>query len=115
MVTHYYPAVSPVKVRSSKEQQRHQLERDMERYLSKGGEIKEIPRGVSGTDPVHGKGHQTVLFNGPRQPQRTDLSQVAATIDARKHKPRRQRLTHRPTRKLIYDDFGEPLRWVWHD
>lgn len=43
MVTHYYPAVSPVKVRSSKEQQRHQLERDMERYLSKGGKIKEIP------------------------------------------------------------------------
>jgi hypothetical protein len=104
-----------VKVRSSKEQQRHQLERDMERYLSKGGKIKEIPRGVSGTDPVHSKGHQTVLFNGPRQPERTDLSQVAAAIDARKHKPRRQRLTPRPSRKLIYDDFGEPLRWVWHD
>ena len=104
-----------MKVRSSKEQQRHQLERDMERFLAKGGEIKEIPSGVSGTDPVSGKGYQTVLFNGPRQPHRTDLSQGAATIDARRHKPRRQRPPSRPSRKLVYDDFGEPLRWVWHD
>ncbi len=56
-----------------------------------------------------------MLFNGPRQASRTDLSQVAATIDARKHKPKRQRLNPRPQRKLLYDDFGEPLRWVWQD
>ncbi|WP_035230634.1 hypothetical protein [Alcanivorax nanhaiticus] len=104
-----------MKVLNSKEQQRHRLERDMERFLEKGGSIQEIPSGVSGTDPVSGKGHQTVLFNGPRTAQRTDLSQVAATIDARRHKPKRQRLTPRPRRKLLYDDFGEPLRWVWQD
>ncbi len=105
--------MSPVKVRNSKEQQRYRLERDMERFLSEGGSISEVPNGVSGADAVSGKGHQTVLFNGPRQAQRTDLSQVAATIDSRKHKPRRQRLNARPQRKLVYDDFGEPLRWVW--
>ncbi|MCG8394896.1 MAG: hypothetical protein MI745_17615 [Pseudomonadales bacterium] len=112
---HHTCATHPVKVLSSKEQQRHRLQRDMERYLAKGGEVHKIPNGVSGADPVSGKGHQTVLFNGPRQPRRTDLSQVAASIDARKHKPRRQRLAARPRRKLIYDDFGEPLRWVWQD
>ncbi|EKF75701.1 hypothetical protein A11A3_02492 [Alcanivorax hongdengensis A-11-3] len=105
-----------MKVLSSKEQQRQQLERDMERFLSRGGEIQQVPSGASGTNPVNGKGHQTVLFNGPRRLARTDLSEVAATIDARKHKPRRTRLTHsRPRRRLIYDDFGEPLRWVWQD
>ncbi|MCK0153190.1 hypothetical protein MWU49_05730 [Alcanivorax sp. S6407] len=87
----------------------------MQRFLEKGGSIKEVPSGVSGADAVSGKGHQTVLFNGPRQPSRTDLSQVAATIDARKHKPKRQRLNPRPQRKLLYDDFGEPLRWVWQE
>ena len=92
--------MSPVKVRNSKEQQRYRLERDMERFLSEGGSISEVPNGVSGADAVSGKGHQTVLFNGPRQAQRTDLSQVAATIDSRKHKPRRQRLNARPQRKL---------------
>ena len=107
--------MSPVKVRNSKEQQRYRLERDMERFLSEGGSISEVPNGVSGADAVSGKGHQTVLFNGPRQAQRTDLSQVAATIASRKHKPRRQRLNARPQRKLVYDDFGEPLRWVWQN
>ena len=107
--------MSPVKVRNSKEQQRYRLERDMERFLSEGGSISEVPNGVSGADAVSGKGHQTVLFNGSRQAQRTDLSQVAATIDSRKHKPRRQRLNARPQRKLVYDDFGEPLRWVWQN
>lgn len=87
----------------------------MQRFLEKGGSIKEVPSGVSGADAVSGKGHQTVLFNGPPQPSRTDLSQVAATIDARKHKPKRQRLNPRPQRKLLYDDFGEPLRWVWQE
>jgi hypothetical protein len=74
-----------VKVRSSKEQQRHQLERDMERYLSKGGEIKEIPRGVSGTDPVHGKGHQTVLFNGPRHHRRAQAQTPPSTTHPPPH------------------------------
>lgn len=84
--------------------------------MAKGGQIRQVPSGTSGADPVNGKSHQTVLFNGPRNQARTDLSQVAATIDARKHKPRRQRLTpSRPRRKLVYDDFGEPLRWVWQD
>lgn len=87
----------------------------MERFLSKGGQIQQVASGVTGADPVSGKGHQTALFTGPRSEPRTDLSQVVATIDARKHKPRRPRLTARPQRKLIYDDFGEPLRWVWQD
>ena len=104
-----------MKVRNSKEIQRHRLERDMQRFLAEGGSIQEVASGVSGADPISGKGHQTVLFNGPRQAQRTDLSQVAATIDSRKHKPRRQRLNARPQRKLVYDDFGEPLRWVWQN
>lgn len=108
-----------MKVRNSKEVQRHRLERDMQRFLAEGGSIQEVASGVSGADPISGKGHQTVLFNGPKEPRRTDLTQVAATIDsrkeARKHKPKRQRLAPRPRRKLVYDDFGEPLRWVWQE
>lgn len=104
-----------MKVRSSKEQQRQRLRREMERYLARGGLIQRVPSGVTGRDPQQ-SGHRPPPFtDGPRA-TRTDLSSVVATIDARKRKPPPAgRRTRRPRRKLIYDDFGEPLRWVWDD
>ena len=29
------------------------------------------------------------------------------------HTPRPKNKTGKPRKRLIYDDFGEPLRWVW--
>jgi hypothetical protein len=44
---------------------------------------------------------------------------VVAAIEARK-KHRKQaaapkRASRQPKRRLVYDDFGEPLRWEWVD
>ena len=103
-----------MKVRSNKEQQRRRLERATKRFLSEGGAINQVDSGVSGADALSGRGHQTALFNTP-QNTRTDVSNVAAAIDARKHnkrKPTPSRHTQ-PRKELVYDDFGEPLRWVW--
>ncbi|MEH6588270.1 MAG: hypothetical protein V7720_17080 [Halioglobus sp.] len=103
----------------SKADIRAELERETESYLKHGGEVDNIPRGLSGKDP----GEPPVflnktLFIEPKT-SRTLVPEVVAAIEARrqeryKHKPAPTR-TRLPKRreKIIYDDFGEPLRKVW--
>ena len=105
-----------MKVRNSKEQQRQRLRRDMEQFLSRGGRIEEVPSGTSGDNPDQPRQRRAFPFAQTPRATRTDLSQLAADIDARKKRgKRRQPRKAGPRRRLIYDDFGEPLRWVWDD
>ncbi len=80
-----------------------------------------MPQGVSGKDP----GEPPLflnrrLFLEPRA-SRTLVPEVVAAIEARrkerlKRAPARKRSRlPQPRRKVIYDDFGEPLRRVWID
>ena len=105
----------------SKADERAKLKREMERFLNRGGEVESVPRGVSGKDP----GDPPLflnrrLFVEPPLP-RTPIPEVVAAIEARRQlKPRRgpvrkQSRLPQPRRKIIYDDFGEPLRKVWVD
>jgi hypothetical protein len=105
----------------SKEDVRAELQQQTERFLSRGGEVKNIPTGVSGKNP----GDPPLflnrrLFVEPPLP-RTPIPEVIAAIEARRAlQPRRQNLRKRsrlprPRRKIIYDDFGEPLRRLWVD
>lgn len=106
---------APMKVRNSKEQQRQRLRREMERYLARGGCIQQVPNGATGEQAELSRGPRPLAFSdGPRTP-RTDLSSVVAAIDARKKKSSTPARRRAPRRKLVYDDFGEPLRWVWDD
>lgn len=105
----------------SKADLRDELQRETERFLKQGGHVQNIPSGISGKDP----GDPPLflnrrLFIEPRG-QRTLVPEVVAAIEARRRqknqrKPQRKpsRLP-RPRRKIIYDDFGEPLRKVWVD
>ncbi|GAA5125700.1 hypothetical protein [Alloalcanivorax gelatiniphagus] len=107
-----------MKVRNSKEQQRQRLREDMERFLSGGGRIKKVPSGTSGNAPDQPGDRRSFPFTQGPPATRTDLSKVAATIDARKKARRARRPAAKrggPRRKLVYDDFGEPIRWVWED
>lgn len=104
----------------SKADLRNELLRETERFLKKGGAVNEIPQGLSGKDP----GDPPIflnrrLFVEPRTP-RTLVPEVVAAIEARRQqkyrpKPQPKRRLPRPRRKVIYDDFGEPLRRVWTD
>ncbi len=103
----------------SKAEVRAELEAETERFLEQGGRVKDIPRGVSGKEPGTPLAlpHRR-LFIEPREP-RTEIPEVLAALDARRKLPRgrsnqrkRSRLPQ-PRRKVIYDDFGEPLRRVW--
>ncbi len=105
-----------MKVRSGKEQQRQRMQRETEQYLAGGGRIQRVASGVSGRDAGAPGNHRPLSFASGSPATRTDLSAVAAAIDARKRKPAPAvRRTRRARRKLIYDDFGEPLRWIWDD
>ncbi len=105
----------------TKDDIRDQLQEQTERFLKHGGNVENVPQGISGKDP----GEAPVflnrrLFLEPRTP-RTPVPEVVAAIEARRkekftHKPKHKRSRlPQPRRKTIYDDFGEPLRKVWVD
>ncbi len=100
---------------------RARLELETKRFLREGGEVKQIPRGQSsraaGDPPLFSSRR---LFTEPPA-QRTLVPEVVAAIEERRRglfkrtpPPKRSRLP-KPRRKVIYDDFGEPLRKVWID
>lgn len=110
-----------VKKLPTKEELRAQLEREVSSYLLDGGEVDEVPNGISGKDPskppVYLSGR---LFNEPPA-SRTYVPEVIAAIEARrkdslKRTPaKKSSRLPKPRSKVIYDDFGEPLRRVWVD
>jgi hypothetical protein len=102
----------------SKADIRNELLEETERFLKKGGSVNEIPQGISGKNP----GDPPIflnrrLFVEPKA-SRTLIPEVVAAIEARRQekyrsKPPAKRRLARPRSKIIYDDFGEPLRRVW--
>lgn len=102
--------------RQSKAEIRRELEQQVRDYVREGGEIKRVRPGVSGLE--EGAVLRPSFSDGrPVQP-RTPAMDVLAAIDARRKqgKPgRKDKRKLEPTKKIIYDDFGEPLREVWED
>jgi hypothetical protein len=101
--------------RQSKADLRRELERQMADFVRDGGEIKQVRPGESGLEDG-AVFHPPFSEGRPAQP-RTPALDVLAAIDARrKRKPERKTVARRqPRKKIIYDDFGEPLREVWED
>ncbi|CAK9051888.1 Autoinducer 2 sensor kinase/phosphatase LuxQ, partial [Durusdinium trenchii] len=102
---------------SHKDLQRQRLKRQTDEYLARGGRIRQIDAGTSG-EPDNSPRRRTMVFEGTRTP-RTYVPEVVAAIEARRKLKRQarpaRRLEKRPRKKMIYDDFGEPLRWEWTD
>lgn len=104
---------------SQKELHRKRIRQQTEEFLARGGSVSSVEPGVSGRGDgnIHRAHQQTFTPSGTSE--RTPVPEVVAAIESRKQakrarhtakSPRRQ-----PRRKLIYDDFGEPLRWEWVD
>ncbi|QQD22151.1 hypothetical protein GJQ54_10430 [Oceanospirillaceae bacterium ASx5O] len=104
--------------RPSKNTVREQLSQEVEDFLLHGGAVTEVPRGASGLQD--GRYGQPVAFDKPRE-ERTPVSDVLKVIDQRReeqrktHKPATSKKPKRPRKKVIYDDFGEPVRVVWEE
>lgn len=96
---------------------RSEIEQQIDDYLNKGGKVDEIDRGISGHQASAGPiKPDKSLFQQPKA-TRTYVPEVIAAIDARrkvKH-PAAKSSSRQPRKKIIYDDFGEPLRWAWVD
>lgn len=109
-----------MKLPPDKAQLRKELEQATRRFLHDGGKVEKIARGISGhstnTPPAY---IDAPLFSQPRQ-SRTPVPDVIAAIDSRRAAAKRNTTKAKPVRsrrrrKVIYDDFGAPLRHVWID
>lgn len=87
----------------------------MDNFLSQGGEVTQVERGISGRENALGPLKPGGFNFDEKKTPRTYVPEVVAALDARRNakteKPKKSRKKAR--KKLIYDDFGEPLRWEW--
>ncbi|MCP4789032.1 MAG: hypothetical protein GY881_02215 [Gammaproteobacteria bacterium] len=100
----------------NKRQVKQQIQADVEAFLASGGEVVEVPKGRSGVAPDGFNRHPVCFANGATQ--RTLVPEVVANIEQRKQMQKEPRKLAHPKprqarKRWIYDDFGEPLRWVW--
>lgn len=102
----------------SKQQIRSEIERQMDDYLARGGEVVHVERGVSARFGADGPLPAAPrLFQEPRA-ERTPLNDVVARLEARRRptpRPAPAQRSRKPRRKPLYDDFGEIIRWVWEE
>lgn len=107
--------------RPSKREIRERLNTDVEAFIQSGGELHQIEKGISGI----GQQAETPLAFEQKK-ERTPVDDVLKTIDGKRQQLKDERrlkgrfnnssatsATHRAKKKIIYDDFGEPLRVVW--
>lgn len=96
---------------------RTEIEKQIDDYLNQGGEVEAVPQGVSGRESADGPIRAAQgAFQEPKQ-ERTYVPEVVAALDARKQAKKKpapaKKSGSRPRKRIIYDDFGEPLRWEW--
>ncbi|MAV76469.1 MAG: hypothetical protein CL691_07610 [Cellvibrionales bacterium] len=105
-----------VKKIPSKADLREELDQQLDTFLDKGKNIAQIPRGVSSRDGATEPLKADTWQMDSKKTEWTFLPEVVDTLEKRRQeKPNTPVKKSRPKRKLIYDDFGEPLRWVWVD
>ena len=106
-----------MKLPKSKTQIRSELAKEVEDYLHSGGSVKTIPSGVSGNELNKNIFSQKSSFE-PKQ-DRTPLNEVVMALESRKASKNKKAgnkfKSKKPRKKVITDDFGEPLRWIWED
>lgn len=102
---------------TSKAHIRTEINDQVANFLNKGGHIAEIERGTSGRELSDGPlQNNTSTFQQPRA-ERTYVPEVIAALEERR-KPKatvKTKKVKKPKKEIIYDDFGEPLRWQWKE
>ena len=93
---------------------RQDILRKTEEYIARGGQIKKLRSGESAERADRPR--RKAEFVGTDSSQQSDLTEVILEIDKRKtnfKKPPPVSSKPAPRKKIIYDDFGEPLREIW--
>ena len=102
----------------SKKSLRKELRSKTEDFLSNGGEIQRCDPGETG-EPFDKPRTKSVFVSPSSVKTRTYLNDVVSRLDSRKKKNKQpvapKKPAPRPKKKIIYDDFGEPVREIWID
>jgi hypothetical protein len=98
----------------TKKDVREEMEREISQYLTGGGAIDEIQQGISGREN-NSNLNQTIPFVEGEKQARTPLTEEVRSLDERKNKKKTAASSplYRPKKRIIYDDFGEPVREIW--
>ena len=108
-----------IKKPPNKQQLSSRIASETQRYLKKGQDIHVIPKGVSSRDDAKTPLKPETWQLQTTSQERTYIPEVVETLEKRRaiDKPvaTQKSKTRKPRKRLIYDDFGEPLRWVWVD
>jgi SutA RNAP-binding domain len=98
---------------------RSEINQQITDYLEQGGAVHEIKRGISGREnPTGPLKPDSTAFSQPKA-ERTYVPEVIAALEKRKSenlgstKKTAKPKAKKPKKRMIYDDFGEPLRWEW--
>ncbi|MDC9719368.1 MAG: hypothetical protein PSN46_01415 [Gammaproteobacteria bacterium] len=107
---------SKIKLPPNKYQVKRKLALDVADFLARGGSVEQVGQGETGL--INGCFNHQRPALASQVKTRTLLSSEIEAIEKRKEerritKPTPIKANRRPTKKWIYDDFGEPLRWVW--
>lgn len=99
----------------TKKDLRNELDQQIADFLDQGGAVDKVEKGISRyNNAIPPAFNQS--FSGPAQ-KRTFINDVVNNLDQRKQANKKSsgEKPKKPKRVLLYDDFGEPLRWVWQD
>jgi len=102
-----------IKVKTKKEI-RQELDDEINAFLTGGGEIKDVERGASGKEFGANLNNNIPLNEGKKT--RTLLVDEIKALDERKQNKTNHgtnKTPRQPKKKIIYDDFGEPIREIW--
>jgi len=104
-----------MKLPKTKRQIREEIERQTSNFLKKGGGVNQVTMGESARNVLE-RANEPVCFDSPKV-SRTLVNDVVNTIESRKQKKEApvKHSTSSRERCIVYDDFGEPLRWKWVD
>lgn len=113
-----------MKLPPTKNEIRERLNSQVQDFLQEGGEVTEVPRGISGRENPKSALPDNSFAPSPRSQVPAEdllpLNDVVKDIEARrktrgKPAPSKKTRPAQPKKKIIYDDFGEPLRYTWVD
>jgi hypothetical protein len=97
----------------TKQDIRKEMEEEVNKYLNQGGTIQQVAQGISGREDNANLNQAIPLTQGEKQ-TRTLLNDTVKAIDERKQKKKpAPPESHTPKKRIIYDDFGEPIREIW--
>lgn len=102
-----------IKPKTTKKETRSEIDSLVEEFIKAKGEIQQVDMGESGL--IDGKYNTSHMgFSEPKK-ERTPLNHVVAAIQHRNAPSPPLKTIKKPKKKIIYDDFGEPLRWIWEE